>query len=210
MDTLGSCDGFIEIYRFKKGKFELVITTEVVKNTLNPRWEPVILKANKFMREEDENGEFPVLIKCFDWNRSGQMDYMGKISTNYKLIRMGNNSKFELINEEDSNKSYGFIVVESVKAIQTKTGGKEIGLTRAPTMRGNSIQIKQGESILTNTEAEITTDAEKRNREKLKKSESKSKLNSENPMEKSRRRKTKRNSMKMSLNSVQDFNSEME
>ena len=97
-------DPFLRISKATEGGFFAVHQTEVIKKTLNPRWNPFEVSMRKL-----NNGDIQrtLLWEVFDWNSSGKEDFIGcKISMPFFL-------KFDFISSLKAFKA-------SVEEIQQK------------------------------------------------------------------------------------------
>ena len=136
-DTFGLSDPFLEIHRqLKNGKYELVTQTDVIKNTLTPRWEPLQIKAKHLMTDGNADDPNPVLLRCYDWNRSGEHEVIGECVTSVKEIRSASGRAFPLTNP-DTKKPAGIIIVESVRAIQLDHETTKLGNVRRAQSKAN-------------------------------------------------------------------------
>jgi len=125
-------------------EWEYVCSTEVCKNTLNPKWPPLVVKSAAFMTAApvipsalappplptpDSN---KVLIRCYDWNSNGSKDFIGELVTDWQMLRKCRETRLELIWSDGRNsmKKRGWVIFESCKAIQIKTDKREIPLMR--------------------------------------------------------------------------------
>lgn len=86
-DTFGSSDPYLEFYRIREDNtWSLVHTTEVIKDTLNPNFKPIVinmatLNAGDYRR--------PIMIKCWDWDRFMENDLIGECTfTVAELVSM--------------------------------------------------------------------------------------------------------------------------
>ena len=76
MDWFGKSDPYINIYRANEGNtWTLVKKTEVIKNTLDPSWQPFSMTVDALCRGDyDRSLKFEVV----DWNSDGSADYIGE------------------------------------------------------------------------------------------------------------------------------------
>ncbi|BHF72084.1 Copine-9 [Sparganum proliferum] len=75
-DIFGLSDPFLTFYRtFENGSVIPVHRTEVIKNTLNPAWDTMVLPVRLLC-----NGDLDrtIIIQCLDWNRSGRENLIGE------------------------------------------------------------------------------------------------------------------------------------
>jgi hypothetical protein len=121
---LFSSDPYLEFHKFNRstGAFEKCAGSEVVKNTLNPKWPPILLASRDLITDTGNPLDTKVnvlQVKCFDWNSDGSVDYMGEFRTSYPEIRKCKETKFDLVWTDPANptktKIKGQIVFESCK-----------------------------------------------------------------------------------------------
>ncbi|CAH8465679.1 unnamed protein product [Schistosoma mattheei] len=94
-DIFGSSDPFLAFYRVNEDRSRTVVyRTKVIRNTLNPNWEQMIIPLRLLC-----NGDHyrPLVIACIDWNRSGRESLIGEITTSAnELLTMFNNGIYSL------------------------------------------------------------------------------------------------------------------
>uniref|UniRef100_A0AAY4BFC9 C2 domain-containing protein n=1 Tax=Denticeps clupeoides TaxID=299321 RepID=A0AAY4BFC9_9TELE len=86
-DFFGRSDPFMVFYRSNEdGTFTICHKTEVVKNTLNPVWQPFSIPVRALC-----NGDFDRTIKVevYDWDRDGSHDFIGEFTTSFKDLSRG-------------------------------------------------------------------------------------------------------------------------
>uniref|UniRef100_A0A6Q2XF73 C2 domain-containing protein n=1 Tax=Esox lucius TaxID=8010 RepID=A0A6Q2XF73_ESOLU len=86
-DFFGKSDPFMVFYRSNEdGTFTICHKTEVVKNTLNPVWQPISIPVRAIC-----NGDFNRTIKAevYDWDRDGSHDFIGEFTTSYRDLSRG-------------------------------------------------------------------------------------------------------------------------
>jgi len=99
-DTFGKSDPYIVIKKENdNGEMVKIHETPVIKNTLNPTWEPFEMLENEF---NDGNRTKPLLFEVFDWNRERSNDFIGSFKTTTNEIL--EKKEFELINEKKKRK----------------------------------------------------------------------------------------------------------
>uniref|UniRef100_A0A3Q3F992 Copine Va n=1 Tax=Kryptolebias marmoratus TaxID=37003 RepID=A0A3Q3F992_KRYMA len=96
-DFFGKSDPFMVFYRSNEdGTFTICHKTEVVKNTLNPVWEPFSIPVRALC-----NGDYErtIKIEVYDWDRDGSHDFIGEFTTSYKELCRGQSqlNVFEVI-----------------------------------------------------------------------------------------------------------------
>ncbi|RXN35390.1 copine-8-like isoform X2 [Labeo rohita] len=83
-DFFGKSDPFMVFYRSNEdGTFTICHKTEVVKNTLNPVWQPFTIPVRALC-----NGDYDRTIKVevYDWDRDGSHDFIGEFTTSYREL----------------------------------------------------------------------------------------------------------------------------
>ncbi|WJX85490.1 Protein BONZAI 3 [Trifolium repens] len=74
-DTFSKSDPFLRVSRMvESGGYIPICKTEVIDNNLNPKWKPVCLNFQQFGSKET-----PLVIECFDFNKSGNHVLIGKM-----------------------------------------------------------------------------------------------------------------------------------
>ncbi|XP_043932344.1 copine-9 [Protopterus annectens] len=108
-DFFGKSDPFLVFYRSNEdGTFTICHKTEVVKNTLNPVWQPFTIPVRALC-----NGDFDRTVKVdvFDWERDGNHDFIGEFTTSYRELSRGQNqfNVYEVINPKKKGKKKKYI-----------------------------------------------------------------------------------------------------
>uniref|UniRef100_A0A670K7S5 Copine family member 9 n=1 Tax=Podarcis muralis TaxID=64176 RepID=A0A670K7S5_PODMU len=88
-DFFGKSDPFLVFYRSNEdGTFTICHKTEVVKNNLNPVWQPFSIPVRALC-----NGDYDrtVKIDVFDWDRDGSHDFIGEFATSYRELSRAQN-----------------------------------------------------------------------------------------------------------------------
>ncbi|XP_034388534.1 copine-5b isoform X2 [Cyclopterus lumpus] len=103
-DFFGKSDPFMVFYRSNEdGTFTICHKTEVVKNTLNPVWQPFPIPVRALC-----NGDFDRTIKVevYDWDRDGSHDFIGDFTTSYRELARGQSqfNVYEVINTKKKMK----------------------------------------------------------------------------------------------------------
>uniref|UniRef100_A0A3B4EPL5 C2 domain-containing protein n=1 Tax=Pygocentrus nattereri TaxID=42514 RepID=A0A3B4EPL5_PYGNA len=86
-DFFGKSDPFLVFYRSNEdGTFTICHKTEVIKNTLNPVWQPFTIPVRALC-----NGDYDrtVKIDVYDWDRDGSHDFIGEFTTSYRELSRG-------------------------------------------------------------------------------------------------------------------------
>lgn len=103
-DFFGKSDPFIVISKSRPGGvYAAVHQTEVVKNTLDPTWQPIRLRLDALC-----GGDMNRLLKfeCFDWDKSGSNDLIGVFEAPLAAFQRG--ASFQLINPPKASKSKSY------------------------------------------------------------------------------------------------------
>lgn len=103
-DLLGKSDGFLVLSRVRaNGITAAIVKTEVVKNSLNPTWQP-LSTSSAALYGNDEAAI--VEIQCFDWNKSSPAELIGVVRVPAaELLKPGT---WELINPKKQAKKKGY------------------------------------------------------------------------------------------------------
>lgn len=108
-DFLGKSDPYLELSRSKgDGTFVVVHRTEVIQNSLNPRWKPFQIPVQQIC-----NGDYDraIQISCFDWDSNGSHDFIGSFTTNLRemtSIQQPREHQWPCINEKKQRKKKGY------------------------------------------------------------------------------------------------------
>uniref|UniRef100_A0A8D3DC22 Copine family member IX n=1 Tax=Scophthalmus maximus TaxID=52904 RepID=A0A8D3DC22_SCOMX len=108
-DFFGKSDPFLVFYRSNEdGTFTICHKTEVIKNTLNPVWQPFTIPVRALC-----NGDYDrtVKIDVFDWDRDGSHDFIGEFTTSYRELSRGQNqfNVYEVLNPKKKGKKKKYI-----------------------------------------------------------------------------------------------------
>ncbi|XP_032822313.1 copine-8-like isoform X1 [Petromyzon marinus] len=141
-DFFGKSDPFLVFYRSNEdGSFTISHKTEVVKNTLNPAWQPFSIPVRTLC-----NGDFDRTIKVdvYDWDRDGSHDFIGEFTTSYRELARGQNqfNIYEVINPKKKAKKKKYVNSGTVTLLSFKVesdytfldyikGGTQINFTVA-------------------------------------------------------------------------------
>jgi len=69
-----------------------VIKSDVIKNNLNPKWQPVSIPINRLCNNDPN---WPFMVQVWDWDSDGKHDLIGQFTTN--LNELKSKREFELI-----------------------------------------------------------------------------------------------------------------
>ncbi|XP_041837271.1 copine-5b isoform X1 [Melanotaenia boesemani] len=108
-DFFGKSDPFMVFYRSNEdGTFTICHKTEVVKNTLNPVWQPFAIPVRALC-----NGDYDRTIKVevYDWDRDGSHDFIGDFTTSYRELARGQSqfNVYEVINTKKKMKKKKYV-----------------------------------------------------------------------------------------------------
>ncbi|XP_073425771.1 copine-9 [Dendrobates tinctorius] len=119
-DFFGKSDPFLVFYRSNEdGTFTICHKTEVVKNTLNPVWQPFTIPVRALC-----NGDYDRTVKVdvYDWDRGGSHDFIGEFTTSYRELSRGENqfSVYEVLNPKKKCKKKKYINSGTVTLLSFK------------------------------------------------------------------------------------------
>uniref|UniRef100_A0A665TTA9 Copine family member IX n=1 Tax=Echeneis naucrates TaxID=173247 RepID=A0A665TTA9_ECHNA len=108
-DFFGKSDPFLVFYRSNEdGTFTICHKTEVIKNTLNPVWQPFTIPVRALC-----NGDYDRTVKVdvYDWDRDGSHDFIGEFTTSYRELSRGQNqfNVYEVLNPKKKSKKKKYI-----------------------------------------------------------------------------------------------------
>uniref|UniRef100_A0AAZ1XTR6 C2 domain-containing protein n=1 Tax=Oreochromis aureus TaxID=47969 RepID=A0AAZ1XTR6_OREAU len=115
-DFFGKSDPFLVFYRSNEdGTFTICHKTEVIKNTLNPVWQPFTIPVRALC-----NGDYDRTVKVdvYDWDRDGSHDFIGEFTTSYRELSRGQNqfNVYEVLNPKKKGKKKKYINSGTVSA----------------------------------------------------------------------------------------------
>jgi hypothetical protein len=133
-DLFGKSDPYLTFSRMNTDQtWSVIHRTEVIKNTLDPIWKPFELPL---ARLNDGDMDRPILIQCYDWDKSSAHDFIGECRVTARQMTPG--ARFDLINpKKQSSKKYvnsGTLYFNNVEMIKENSfldylaGGTEISL----------------------------------------------------------------------------------
>ncbi|KAM9483520.1 copine-9-like isoform 1-T1 [Clarias gariepinus] len=119
-DFFGKSDPFLVFYRSNEdGTFTICHKTEVVKNTLNPVWQPFTIPVRALC-----NGDYDrtVKIDVYDWDRDGSHDFIGEFTTSYRELSRGQSqfNVYEVLNPKKKGKKKKYVNSGTVTLLSFK------------------------------------------------------------------------------------------
>ncbi|KAI2649559.1 Copine-9 [Labeo rohita] len=148
-DFFGKSDPFLVFYRSNEdGTFTICHKTEVVKNTLNPVWQPFTIPVRALC-----NGDYDRTVKVdvYDWDRDGSHDFIGEFTTSYRELSRGQSqfNVYEVLNPKKKGRKKKYVNSGTVTLLSFKVeseytfvdfirGGKPITADIAPLHEPNS------------------------------------------------------------------------
>ncbi|XP_047670324.1 copine-9 isoform X3 [Tachysurus fulvidraco] len=119
-DFFGKSDPFLVFYRSNEdGTFTICHKTEVIKNTLNPVWQPFTIPVRALC-----NGDYDRTVKVdvYDWDRDGSHDFIGEFTTSYREISRGQSqfNVYEVLNPKKKGKKKKYVNSGTVTLLSFK------------------------------------------------------------------------------------------
>ncbi|KAM6982993.1 copine-9-like [Tautogolabrus adspersus] len=119
-DFFGKSDPFLVFYRSNEdGTFTICHKTEVIKNTLNPVWQPFTIPVRALC-----NGDYDRTVKVdvYDWDRDGSHDFIGEFTTSYRELSRGQNqfNVYEVLNPKKKGKKKKYVNSGTVTLLSFK------------------------------------------------------------------------------------------
>ncbi|XP_069792761.1 copine-9-like isoform X3 [Narcine bancroftii] len=119
-DFFGKSDPFLVFYRSNEdGTFTICHKTEVVKNTLNPVWQPFTIPVRALC-----NGDYDRTVKVdvYDWDRGGSHDFIGEFTTSYRELSRGQSqfNVYEVLNPKKRGKKKKYVNSGTVTLLSFK------------------------------------------------------------------------------------------
>ncbi|XP_074054736.1 copine-9 isoform X1 [Macrotis lagotis] len=125
-DFFGKSDPFLVFYRSNEdGTFTICHKTEVVKNTLNPVWQPFTIPVRALC-----NGDYDrtVKIDVYDWDRDGSHDFIGEFTTSYRELTKAQSqfTVYEVLNPRKKCKKKKYVNSGTVSTIWSPAPGSSL------------------------------------------------------------------------------------
>ncbi|XP_040890842.1 copine-9-like isoform X1 [Toxotes jaculatrix] len=131
-DFFGKSDPFLVFYRSNEdGTFTICHKTEVIKNNLNPVWQPFTIPVRALC-----NGDYDRTVKVdvYDWDRDGRCthflsthlssshDFIGEFTTSYRELSRGQSqfNVYEVLNPKKKGKKKKYINSGTVTLLSFK------------------------------------------------------------------------------------------
>lgn len=119
-DFFGKSDPFLVFYRSNEdGTFTICHKTEVVKNTLNPVWQPFTIAVRALC-----NGDYDRTVKVdvYDWDRDGSHDFIGEFTTSYRELSRGQSqfNVYEVLNPKKKGRKKKYVNSGTVTLLSFK------------------------------------------------------------------------------------------
>nr|XP_046237856.1 copine-9-like isoform X1 [Scatophagus argus] len=119
-DFFGKSDPFLVFYRSNEdGTFTICHKTEVIKNNLNPVWQPFTIPVRALC-----NGDYDRTVKVdvYDWDRDGSHDFIGEFTTSYRELSRGQSqfNVYEVLNPKKKGKKKKYINSGTVTLLSFK------------------------------------------------------------------------------------------
>lgn len=111
--------------------YSVVIKTEVVHSTQNPKWQPINIKGSTLCNGDCER---TIKIECFDWRRNGKHKLIGQCETTLRNLSkgVGEHNQYQLRKNRESKKYAGtleltkIVVSEDVSFLDYIRGGTQM------------------------------------------------------------------------------------
>uniref|UniRef100_H3CBV4 Copine family member 9 n=2 Tax=Tetraodon nigroviridis TaxID=99883 RepID=H3CBV4_TETNG len=119
-DFFGKSDPFLVFYRSNEdGTFTICHKTEVIKNNLNPVWQPFTIPVRALC-----NGDYDRTVKVdvYDWDRDGSHDFIGEFTTSYRELSRGQNqfNVYEVLNPKKKGRKKKYVNSGTVTLLSFK------------------------------------------------------------------------------------------
>ncbi|TMS19290.1 Copine-9, partial [Larimichthys crocea] len=119
-DFFGKSDPFLVFYRSNEdGTFTICHKTEVIKNNLNPVWQPFTIPVRALC-----NGDYDRTVKVdvYDWDRDGSHDFIGEFTTSYRELSRGQSqfNVYEVLNPKKKGKKKKYVNSGTVTLLSFK------------------------------------------------------------------------------------------
>uniref|UniRef100_A0A8D3D9R3 Copine family member 9 n=1 Tax=Scophthalmus maximus TaxID=52904 RepID=A0A8D3D9R3_SCOMX len=116
-DFFGKSDPFLVFYRSNEdGTFTICHKTEVIKNNLNPVWQPFTIPVRALC-----NGDYDRTVKVdvYDWDRDGSHDFIGEFTTSYRELSRGQSqfNVYEVLNPKKKGKKKKYVNSGTVRTL---------------------------------------------------------------------------------------------
>ncbi|XP_026162173.1 copine-9-like [Mastacembelus armatus] len=124
-DFFGKSDPFLVFYRSNEdGTFTICHKTEVIKNNLNPVWQPFTIPVRALC-----NGDYDRTVKVdvYDWDRDGSHDFIGEFTTSYRELSRGQSqfNVYEVLNPKKKGKKKKYVNSGTVTLLSFKVESED-------------------------------------------------------------------------------------
>ncbi|KAF3689366.1 Copine-9 [Channa argus] len=144
-DFFGKSDPFLVFYRSNEdGTFTICHKTEVIKNNLNPVWQPFTIPVRALCNgdyDSDQNNASSrpygqsqassgvietnmetVKVDVYDWDRDGSHDFIGEFTTSYRELSRGQSqfNVYEVLNPKKKGKKKKYVNSGTVTLLSFK------------------------------------------------------------------------------------------
>ncbi|XP_077546752.1 copine-8-like isoform X2 [Haemaphysalis longicornis] len=157
-DMFGKSDPFLTFYRATEDySFTVVFRSEVIKNTLNPTWQPFTIRLDQLSGGDDDR---TIKVECYDWDWDGSHDLIGEFYTDVRTLSKGPGleNKYELINpkKKAEKKNYtnsgvvelvSFAIREEFTFLDYISGGMQMHFTVAVDFSSSNGEPKDPTSL---------------------------------------------------------------
>ncbi|XP_076811044.1 copine-3-like [Clavelina lepadiformis] len=155
-DLLGKSDPYMEIYRIEgDGKDTLVHKTEVIKNTLKPKWAPFSVRIQNLCQGDFDRA---IKFKVFDYDSGGDHDLIGECEASLSFATGSEDTTLNLINpkkkaQKKNYKKSGKLTFVSCKLVKKFSfldyvfGGCQINFTCGIDFTGSNGDPRQSSSL---------------------------------------------------------------
>merc|ERR1719322_900443 len=149
-DWFGKSDPFIEISRStENNSYILVHRTEVIKNTLDPKWATIEMSSRSLCNGDEFRD---IKFDVFDWNRSGSHEIIGSFHTNVHNLKQGKSevNTYHVINQDKKKKkgnkyeNSGLVILQNISVetfpsfLDFIQGGTQVNFTVAIDFTGSN------------------------------------------------------------------------
>jgi hypothetical protein len=133
-DFFGKSDPYVVISQQREGGATVpVAKTEVIMNTLNPRWVPLVVPVQRLCNGDHDR---VLVFECFDWNKRSAHELIGRAQTSLRQL---------LGQQPQSSSSSGATKTLDLVPAKQKKGGKR---TIAGTLVFGKVELRRNPTFL--------------------------------------------------------------